>query len=223
MSDLILIEPKRTVLADELTVLEIHLGGTPRGMIVLLVDDATPQIESVEAMNTLAVEGFESLAVRAGDGVADPALDRAAARGWEHEQVGVVGIGEGATAALDLARGRRLGAVVSLSPVPDVDAVASDPALLTPWLGLFGDEQDQVSPTALRRLRHVLEEGSDVYSQVVAYPGVGVDFHRCSDDGISFAASYDGWQRTVEWLLARVATRPTPLAIAWRERQATDG
>ena len=58
------------------------------------------------------------------------------------------------------------------------------------------------------------------YSQVVTYPGVGEDFHRRSENGISFAASYDGWQRTVEWLLARVASRLTPLAQAWRDREA---
>lgn len=220
MSDLIMIQPTSARLAEGVTALEIQLGGTPRGLVVLLAEPSMPEGEVVEVLNTFAGEGFESLAVTAGAESTDAALGRAGDRGWEPEQIGVVGLGAGATAALDLARTRALGAVVSLSPAPEVDRVASDPVLRTPWLGLFGSEAADLTAEDIARLRRVLFDGSDVFSQVVVYPGVGHDFHRRSEDGISFAASYDGWQRTVEWLLARVAARLTPFALAWRERRA---
>jgi dienelactone hydrolase len=218
MSDAILIQPQRTELAEGVLALEIRLGGTQRGLVIVLSDDQTPEVEVIEAMNAFAGEGFESLAMVTGDGVEALADARARAYGWWPEQIGVVGIGAGATLALDLARRRRLGAVVSLSPVPDLVDVSASPRLLTPWLGLFGAEAEDLSARDAARLRDVLDRGSDVYSQVVVYPGVGADFHRRTEDGVSFAASYDGWQRTTEWLLARVASRLTPLAQAWRDR-----
>jgi dienelactone hydrolase len=218
MSDAVLIEPLRSELADGVPAMEIKLGGTQRGLVIVLSDDTTPEVEVVEAMNTFAGEGFESLAVVAGDPVMALVEARARACGWSPEQVGVVGIGAGGTLAFDLARRRRYGAVVSLSPAPDLAEVSARPALLTPWLGLFGARAEDLSAAELSQLGRVLDEGSDVFSQVVVYPGVGADFHRRSEDGLSFAASYDGWQRTTEWLLARVASRLTPLALAWRER-----
>lgn len=220
MSQVILIEPTRATLAGDLHACEIRLGGTPRGLVVLITEDSTPELEVVEAMNHVALEGFESLAVPATTGVADVALARAAERDWEPEQVGVVGIGAGGTVALDIARANQLGAAVSLSPVPDVDAVVARPALRTPWLGLFGASAGDLSGDEVRRLEQALHDGSDVFSQVVVYPGVGADFHRRTEDGVSFTASYDGWQRTIEWLNARVASRLTPLALAWRQRHA---
>lgn len=223
MSDVIIIQPTRTELAEDVPAFEVRLGGTQRGMIILLSDDATPEIEVVEAMNTFAMEGFESIAVWAEPGVDTLAEEQATSYGWLPEQIGVVGIGTGATMALDLARRRQLGAAVSLSPAPDLAEVSASPELRTPWLGLLGAEAGDLAPADVVRLRRVLADGSDVFSQVIVYPGVGADFHRRSEDGISFAASYDGWQRTVEWLLARVAARLTPLARAWRERQAVAG
>lgn len=220
MSDLIMIEPTRESLADDVMALEIQLGGAPRGLVVLLTGPDTPDGEVVEVLNTLAAEGFEGLALPASPRAVDLALERAHARGWDAEQTGVVGIGAGGTSALELARTRTLGAVVSISPAPRLDVVLDDPVLRTPWLGLFGSEAGDLDAGELRRLRTALESGSDVFSRVVVYPGVGADFHRRSEDGVSFSASYDGWQRVVEWLLARVAGRLTPLALAWRERQA---
>jgi carboxymethylenebutenolidase len=222
VSDLILIQPTRTMLTatrDDVHVLEIRLGGAPRGLVVLVIGPDTPEIDVVEAMNHLAGDGFESIAAAVGPGgLADALLARAADRGWEPEQTGVVGIGAGGDLALELARTRLLGAVVSLSPTPDLADVAARPVLRTPWLGLFGEHAGDLTRREVGALGLALEAGSDVFSQVVVYPGVGSDFHRRSEDGISFAASYDGWQRVAEWLLARVAARPTPLALAWRER-----
>ena len=220
MSDTILIHPQRIRLAGDVPALEIRLGGTQRGLIVLLTDETTPEVEVFEAMNTFAMEGFESLALTTASGIERLVEALATERAWVAEQIGVVGIGAGGTLALDLARRRQFGAAVSLSPVPDVAAVAGDPVLCTPWLGLFGADAGEVTTPGLVRLQKALDEGSDVFSRVVVYPGVGADFHRRTEDGISFSASYDGWQRTVEWLLARVASRLTSFAVSWRARQS---
>lgn len=223
MSDAILIQPTRTELADGVAALEIRLGGTQRGLVILFTDDTTPEVEVHEAMNTFAMEGFESLALTASPGIEVLAEARARMCGWSAEQTGIVGIGAGGTLALDLARRRTFGAAVSISPVPDVAAVAAEPVLCTPWLGLFGADAGDVTTPDLVRLQKLLDEGSDVFSRVVLYPGVGADFHRRTEDGISFSASYDGWQRTTEWLLARVAARLTPFAESWRARQSRAG
>jgi carboxymethylenebutenolidase len=222
MSDLILIEPATDELETPdgpLPVREIELGGVPRGIVVLLTDPDAPEVDVVELMNDLAMEGYETLAAAPGEPALLAVLARVRERGWEDEQVGVVGIGRGGTLALQLARQQHLGAVVSFSPAPDLGAVTREPELRTPWLGLVGAESPELGADDVRRLRHLLDNGSDVYSRVVVYPGVGCDFHRRSEDAISYAASYDGWERTTEWLNARVAARLTPLAVAWRNRQ----
>lgn len=223
MSDVTIIQPTRVQLSEEVPALEIRLGGTPRGVVILLADETAPEIEIVESMNTFAAEGFESIAPTSAPGFASLAEARARSNGWDGDQIGVVGIGGGATSAFALARERQLGAVVSLSPDLDLVEIGNAPGLRTPWLGMFGADADDITAAEIARLRRVLDGASDVYGQVVVYPGVGADFHRRPVDGVTFAASYDGWQRTVEWLLARVAPRLTPLAIAWRERQAAAG
>jgi hypothetical protein len=219
MSDLILISPVESSLptpAGDVPVLEISLGEAPRGLAVLLHESRTPAIDVVEAMNRLALEGYESLAVAADVDVRD-VFERARLRGWAADQIGMVGFGSGATRTLDAAREHCFGAAVSFAPVPDVGLVQQAPALRTPWLGLFGAD-DAPPSDDLAALAQALEGGSDVFSQVVAYPGVGSDFFRGADSGIGHAASYDGWQRAVEWLNVRVAARLTPLAEAWRDR-----
>lgn len=223
MSDLVLIEPTATSIptpGGDVPVREITLGGAPRGLVCLLHDPDTPAIDVVEAMNRFALEGYESLAVSAATCSTQDLLGRAAARGWEPEQVGMVGLGDGGTAVLAAARETGFAAAVSFSPAPDVDDVHRSPTLRTPWLGLFAAEAGP--PAAeVRSLAHALDDGSDVFSHVVVYPGVGRDFHRSAESGLSYAASYDGWQRAVEWLNARVAARLTPLARAWREGRST--
>ncbi|MDR7254207.1 dienelactone hydrolase [Nocardioides sp. BE266] len=222
MSDVILVHPTPHVLegpGGPIHVTEISLGGTPRGLVVLLTDDEVPDVDVVQSMNHFVMEGYESIAARVDlDGV-DVVLGRAAERGWHDDQVGVVGLGAGATLALDLALRRELGAAVAFSPTPDLDRLAAEPALRTPWLGMFGEDAAGLTRGEVHRLRGTLRGGSDVFSHVVSYPGVGADFHRRTETGVAFAASYDSWQRATEWLNARVAARLTPLAVAWRNRQ----
>jgi dienelactone hydrolase len=94
------------------------------------------------------------------------------------------------------------------------------PALVlkAPWLGLFGGLDRRAGAAETDELSRRLRACGDVFSQVVRYADVGAEFHRQSSDGLTYAASYDAWQRVFEWFDARVAPRLTPLALAWRER-----
>lgn len=221
MSDLVLIEPAEAVIATDdgpLQVQEIALGGTPRGLVVLLHETATPAVDVVEGLNHLAGEGYESMALVGGADRLSDVFRRAAERGWAPEQIGMVGLGAGGTAVLEAARQVAFGAAVSFSASPDLEEVRAQPSLQTPWLGLFGAASGDLRVAEQRALADLLRAGSDVYSEVVVYDGVGRDFHRSAGSGVSYAASYDSWQRTTEWLNARVAARLTPLAAAWRAK-----
>ncbi len=230
--DLLRIRPQSLSLATgagPVDAFEIELGGVPRGLVVLLVDDPAG-LDAFEIMNRFAEHGYETLSVPGGAAAAGwPSVaSRATSRGWTAEQTAVVGIGAGGRVALGLAASYGLGAAVSVSPpltsaLTSADASADGPpeqvgAVRTPWLGLFGEDDPAAPAGQTSRLAARLRAGSDVFTRVVRYPGVGRDFYRENADGLSYAASYDGWQRVLEWLDARVAPRLTPLAEAWRQR-----
>ncbi|KRF14741.1 dienelactone hydrolase family protein [Nocardioides sp. Soil796] len=232
MNDVIMIDPTRSALdtaTGPLPVLEISLPGTPHGVVLLFCDMGTLDRDAATRMNHLAEDGYDTLAVEVGDGVLEVLpvlLQRAAERGWSAEQVAVVGIGTGGRAALTVAAHAELAAAVSFSaPLhgstphgsPPHSSPLPDRPARTPWLGLFGAE-DTAAPADRVRTLAATMSSSDVFTKVVRYPGVGPDFHARLDDGLNYAASYDGWQRTVEWLNARVAPRLSPLAVAWRSR-----
>ncbi|MCW2779054.1 MAG: hypothetical protein JWN17_2779 [Frankiales bacterium] len=238
MSQALRIEPVEGTMTagdGEHRVLEISLPGVPRGLVVLLCDDGGLAGHAGEVLNDLAHHGYESLAVEvAGDGrgplppdavlvALQALLARAAERGWSPEQVGVLGVGSGGLQALVAAALFELGAVVSLSPTRRGGAVALPDVVATvrtPWLGLFGADDPSAPVEEVRALGRRLEGASDVFTAVVRYPGVGRDWYRSdTSDGVSYAASYDGWERVFEWLGARVAPRLTPLAEQWRAHQ----
>jgi len=208
------IEPEVVQVGAGVTATEITLGGVPRGAIIVLCD-AGRLSDAAEPMNGLAEHGYESVAAEVSGGAGDVVgslLAHLGARGWEAEQVGVIGYGAGGRAALLTAAEFTLGAAVTIAP----DGPVSDPRepLRTPWLGLFGGDA-----AGLRRLGETLYERSPVYTEVVCYPAAGSGFHRDSAEAPVHAAAFDSWQRTVEWLNLRVVPRLTPLARAWRARQ----
>lgn len=222
MNDAIMIDPTRSTIPTgdgPLPALEIALPGTPHGIVVLLCDAGTPETDVATRMNHLAADGYDTLAVELGERALDAApalLQRAAERSWEAEQVAVVGIGTGGRAALAVALEHELAAAVSFS-APLHGSPLPDRPVRTPWLGMFGADDTAAPAEAVGRL-HSIVDASDIFTEVVRYPHVGPGFHARGDDGVHYSASYDGWQRTVEWLDARVAPRLSPLAIAWRRR-----
>lgn len=249
MNKVVRIEPDRSSIETPhgpLELVEIALGGTPRGMVLLLCEQGGLEREAVDVVNMLAQHGYESLATEIvtgaseesqetedplrGGGVAQhlkAVIGLALERGWEAEQMGMVGIGLGGRAVLAAASSLHLGAAVSFSPTvnhtvsdgPDNLLNGAPPAIRTPWLGLFGDRDAAAPPEDVRTLARSLDDHSDEYTQVVRYANVGREFYHRSGDGVSYAASHDGWQRAMEWLDARVTPMLTPLAKEWLGRQ----
>lgn len=224
------IQPTRSTIeyrAGKLPVLEISLGGTPRGVVVLVCDETDSSDGVVEWMNRFAEHGYETLAATVPWDCSFPLLDtvffRTEGRGWTAEQTGLVGWGSGGRVVLDAATRLSFGAAVSMSAsLRDGSCTSSDEfegGVATPWLGLFGTEDPEAPERLVTGLRSALDRGADVHTEVVRYPGVGADFYRQGNDGVGYAAWYDGWQRTVEWLEARIAPRLTPFAQQWRQRE----
>lgn len=223
-NDLVMIDPTRSTIdagSGPSPTLEISLPGTPHGIVLLLCESGRLARDAATQMNHLAENGYESLAVELGDDVLDVVptlLARAAERGWSTDQVAVLGLDTGGRAALTVATVHALAAAVSFSaPLHGMDDVPG-PAR-TPWLGMFGASDDAAPAEDVRALAKALD-AADIFTEVVRYPGVGHDFHARVDDGVNYAASYDGWQRTIEWLDARVAPRLSSRAVAWRSRPA---
>ncbi|HEY5855683.1 MAG TPA: dienelactone hydrolase family protein [Aldersonia sp.] len=229
-----LIRPTRSLLGlddGELPVLEITLGGTPRGIVLVACDGGSATADASEIMNRLAEHGYESIAATVAPDESQPAVRelfaRAADRGWTPEQTGMVGCGSGGRVALDAASTQPFGAAVSLSATgtPDhpvqnsISASEFEGRIATPWLGLFGSDDPDLPAGRVRELEAALDRGTDVHTMTMRYPGVGREFYRHGEDGLGYGAWYDGWQRTVEWLNARIAPRLTPLAQQWRQRE----
>lgn len=226
------IEPEvstATIDGVEVQVSALLLGGVPRGAaLVVAGPDGLREMEAVDTMNSLAQHGYESVLARPTGQVADDdsarglvrhLLDRLSSRGWTHEQIGVIGHGEGARAALVAGAETSFGAAISM-PRDARQLLAHEriTALRTPWIGLTGLGTSNELGGELAVYRSELREASTEHSELIGYPGVD----HCLQDStqaLAHAAAFDAWQRTVEWLNIHVAPRPTPLAEAWRERQ----
>lgn len=218
----------RALAVGEVDTAEIVLFSEPRGAVLLLCEPGGLDTHATGLMNALAEHGYETLAtdlsVLALDDeglriAVEGLLDVLAERGWEREQTGVVGYADGGRAALVAARDLEVGAAVSMSPTALTDV--TEPAVRTPWLGMFGEHDSAAPATAVARLEQQVGRGP-AFSRLVVYPGVGADFHRASASSLDHAAAFDSWQRVVEWLNVRVDFRPTPFARTWAARLRAD-
>jgi carboxymethylenebutenolidase len=70
--------------------------------------------------------------------------------------------------------------------------------LQTPWLGLFGDEDQSIPVDDVERLRAALQ-GAPVLTEIVRYPGAGHGFHCDRRDSYDETAAKDAWNRTLAW------------------------
>jgi dienelactone hydrolase len=218
-------------------VAQITLGGVPRGAALVLCSPRQGSGEDAHVLNELAMHGYEGIAatVEGTEGldaqasIVEHMMERLAQRGWHPGQVGVVGYESPIRLAARVATDGGVGALVSVSPTGLVeggtDGLAGDlPALVstvdTPWLIMVGSSDPSAPSGALTSLAGVLDERAAKCTQVVRFPGVAADYYQRSTESLELAASFDYWQRTLEWLNAQVEPRPTPLAQAWRYRQA---
>jgi carboxymethylenebutenolidase len=206
---------------------DIELGGVPRGAVLILCEPDELESTSDDIGNRFAEHGYESCtsdlaAVLGRDDSATRAvsalLDYVARRDWSPDQVGVVAYGAAGRAALLAATSLPVGAAVTAAPRLDdvVPPNANPTAVSVPWLGMFAADAPDQEATRLAAFAAEIGAASPAYTTVLAYPHVSGPFYRDSREPWEHAASFDSWQRTLEWLNLRVAPRLTPLAQAWR-------
>lgn len=240
MQSVVQITPHRDQLAHvggSVEVAQIALGGVPRGGALVLCSPRQREGEDTHVLNELAMHGYEGIAATL-DGteglhslvsIVEGMMERLAERGWHPGQVGVVGYECPIRLAVRVGADVGFGALVTVSPtglvedgtgglVPDLPGLASE--IVTPWLIMAGSSDPSAPADALASLAQVLDQKAGKYSQVIRFPGVAVDYYQRSIESLELAASFDYWQRTLEWFNAQVEPRPTPLAQAWRDRQA---
>jgi carboxymethylenebutenolidase len=224
-----------------ISISELSLAGVPRGAVLVLTSGESLSSggfhgQATEVLNELAANGYEGIAADFAvvdedeDGsleVVRTLLQRLAGRGWRPGQVGLIGYRTSARLMLAASAELGLGAAVSVSPslvrigehVPPADVLEGAPRVRTPWLGICAGNDPRAPGSVARALEEALRIRSPVFAQVVFYPRVTSEFYRRAIEAVEIAASFDCWQRTIEWLNARVEPRPTPLAEAWARRK----
>jgi carboxymethylenebutenolidase len=146
-----------------------------------------------------------------GAGIADDtdaALAHLGAAGLLPGRSAILGFCMGGTVALATGVRHALGAAVTFYG-GGVSAAAWDgvaplvelaPSLASPWLGLYGEDDELITRDEIAALRDAAA-GSAVPNELVSYPGAGHAFH--SDDRAAVYrqdAATDAWQRAIAWL-----------------------
>jgi carboxymethylenebutenolidase len=138
-------------------------------------------------------------------------LEYVHALGFGDEQVGIVGFCMGGSVVVFAAARRALGAAVTFYGggvtagrfgMPPLQELA--PTLQTPWLGLFGDEDQSIPAEQVEILCEAAKRAS-VPTEVVRYPGAEHGFHCDARDSYHEQAATDGWARTLAWLDGHLA------------------
>ncbi len=157
---------------------------------------------------------MKHLGALSADGLAsdiDATLAYLSAAGFSASRTGVVGFCMGGSVVVLAAAQRALGAAVTFYGggvakgrfgIPPLAELA--PELKTPWLGLFGDEDQSIPADQVELLRDEAKK-SGVPTEVVRYPGAGHAFHTDGRDSYHAASADDGWRRTLEWFDAHLA------------------
>lgn len=138
----------------------------------------------------------------------DAAIGHLGEAGIGPERIGIVGFCAGGYATFLVAIRRRLGAAVTYygggivkgrfeNMPPLIDEV---PSLQTPWLGLFGDQDQSIPVDQVEALRARLEQDAAVAWDVVRYPDAGHGFFNDQRARSYHAESAaDSWPRTLTW------------------------
>jgi carboxymethylenebutenolidase len=126
---------------------------------------------------------------------------------WADAQTGIVGFCFGGRVTFLAALRKRLGAAVGfygggiVTPrFPQFPALVGETSdLATPWLGLFGEQDDSIPVDDVEQLRKALG-AAPVETEIVLYADAGHGFHCDQRDSYHEASARDAWGRTLEWL-----------------------
>lgn len=136
----------------------------------------------------------------------DAAVAHLVSSGLPAARVGIVGYCFGGRVTFLAAARRSLGAAVGFygggivsGRVPQFPALVDEAvSLQTPWLGLFGDDDQSIPVDDVERLREALKS-APVEAEVVRYAGAGHGFFRDVSDDYRPEAAADAWQRLQDW------------------------
>jgi carboxymethylenebutenolidase len=141
----------------------------------------------------------------------DAAIDYLEKAGFAPSRIGVVGFCMGGTVAFLAAARRTLGAGVTFygggvtegrfGMAPMVELA---PGLDTPWLGLYGDEDQGIPVDQVEALRPAAASAK-VDTEIVRYPGAGHGFHCDMRPDFHQEAAADAWKRTLAWFEEHLA------------------
>jgi carboxymethylenebutenolidase len=136
----------------------------------------------------------------------DATVGHLQAAGFGQQRIGVVGFCMGGTVAFLAGVRAPLGAAVTFYGGGVLEGrfgmpplVEMAPRLQSPWLGLFGD-QDQAIPVEHVEALRAAVSGAAVDSEIVRYADAGHGFHcDARPESYDEAAAADGWRRTLDW------------------------
>jgi carboxymethylenebutenolidase len=133
--------------------------------------------------------------------------------GFAPAAVGVVGFCMGGSVAFLSAVRRALGAAVTFYGggvaegrfgMPPLVEMA--PELKTPWLGLFGDEDQGIPVDQVEALR-AAAAAAPVPTEIVRYAGAGHGFHcDARPDSYHEQSARDAWERALDWFGGHLAS-----------------
>ncbi|TCO64418.1 dienelactone hydrolase family protein [Actinocrispum wychmicini] len=126
-------------------------------------------------------------------------------RGITADLMGVIGFDLGGTATVVVAARRSIGAAVSISAGGIIQPAASGlPPLVEiagelkcPWLGMYGDQDTEIDPSEVEKLRDAAI-GSGTATNVVRFADAD---HRFDTDA---EAAHEAWHRTLNWFDAHL-------------------
>jgi carboxymethylenebutenolidase len=131
--------------------------------------------------------------------------------GFAPARIGIVGFCMGGSVVFLAAARRSLGAGVTFYGggvsqgrfgMPALVELAAE--LQTPWLGLFGDNDQSIPVDDVEALRAAVA-AAPVATEVVRYPDADHGFHCDARSSYHEASAKDGWRRTLEWLASHLA------------------
>jgi carboxymethylenebutenolidase len=136
----------------------------------------------------------------------DATIEHLCQAGWSDGQIAIVGFCFGGRVTFLAALRRSLGAAVGFygggivtQRRPQFPALAGEAARLkTPWLGLFGDQDQTIPAEDVEQLRDAIR-AAPVDTEVVRYSDAGHGFHCEARDAYHETAAKDAWARTLEW------------------------
>jgi carboxymethylenebutenolidase len=136
----------------------------------------------------------------------DAVLDHLRGEGFDDRRIGIVGFCFGGRVTFLVSLRRALGGGVGFygggivtGRFPQFPPLVDQAdQLQTPWLGLFGDEDQSIPVDDVERLRAGLES-TDVDTEVVRYREAGHGFHCDQRPDFRPDDAKDAWSRAVEW------------------------